>query len=216
MQHNSVLYLLQSPCLQSASCSNSPPPLSHRYHLGQTVWCQLPISLVLWPMRASSSGSGPSHLGSPSHRCGSLMGQGPALYRYPRSLLPMQGTTHAKPASMGSLPRALLSFNLMVAKWCVIIQWKPLSLWSFQLYRKTRNTISNCDSDQRQFFSHAELWAVWLPHRNFSRHFMELWWWWTQKWLCLHHHNRGWQQLDSEWRWLPSPQCEKHLDHRFP
>ena len=116
--HNVTVFciLLQFPYLQSASCSNSPPPSSHRCHLDQTMWCQLPTSPALWPMRAPSSGSGPFHLGSPSPRCGSLMGPGPALCRYPRFLQPMKETTHAVPASMDSLLRALLSFNSMVAK----------------------------------------------------------------------------------------------------
>ena len=95
--------LFQFPYPRTPSHSYNLPPLSHLYHLVQTVWCQLPTSPALWPMRAPSSGSGPSHLGSPSPRCGSLMGQGPALCRYPRSLLPMQGTTHAQLASMDSL-----------------------------------------------------------------------------------------------------------------
>ena len=108
--------LFQFPCLQSASCSNSPPPLSHQCQLGQTEWCQLPISPAPWPMRGPSSGNGPSHLGSSSPRCGSLTGLGPALWRYHRSLLPMQETTHAKPALMDSLLRTLFSSNSMVAK----------------------------------------------------------------------------------------------------
>ena len=105
----------QFPYPRTPSPSYNLPPLSHLCHLGQTVWCQLPTSPALWPMRAPSSGSGPSHLGSPSPRCGSLMGQGPALYRYPRSLLPMQGTTRAKPASMDSLLIVPLLFNSMVS-----------------------------------------------------------------------------------------------------
>ena len=105
----------QFPCPRTPSPSSTPPPLSHLCHLGQTVWCQLPTSPALWPMRAPSSGSGPSHLGSPSPRCGSLMGTEPALCRYPRSLLPMQGTTHAQPASMDSLLIVPLLFNSIVS-----------------------------------------------------------------------------------------------------
>ena len=79
------------------------------------MWCQLPTSPVLWPMRVPSSGSGPLHLESPSPRCGLLMGQGPALCRYLRSLQPMQGTTHVKPASMGILPALPVLFNSIVS-----------------------------------------------------------------------------------------------------
>ena len=109
--------LFQFPYPWTPSHSSNLPPWTHLYvcHLCQTVWCQLPTSPALWPMRAPSSGSGPSHLGSPSPRCGSLMGQGPALCRYPRSLLPMQGTTHAQPASMDSLLLTSLLFNSMVS-----------------------------------------------------------------------------------------------------
>ena len=107
--------LFQFPYPWTPSHSSNLPPLSHLCHLGQTVWCQLPTSPALWPMRAPSSGSGPSHLGSPSPRCGSLMVQGPALCRYPRSLLPMQGTTHAQPASMDSLLPTPLLFNSIVS-----------------------------------------------------------------------------------------------------
>jgi len=66
-------------------------------------------------MRVPSSGSGPHHLGLLSLRCGLLMRQGPALCRYPRSLQPMLGSTHAKPASMGSLPTLPLLFNSIVS-----------------------------------------------------------------------------------------------------
>jgi len=79
------------------------------------MWCQLPTSPVLWPMRVPTSGSGPLHLESPSSRCGLLMGLGPALCRYPRSLQPMQETIHAKPASMGSLPAFPLLSNSIVS-----------------------------------------------------------------------------------------------------
>ena len=108
--------LFQFPYLQSASCSNSPPLLSHQCQLGQTEWFQLPISPAPWLMRALSSGNGPSHLGSSSTRCGSLMGLGPALWKYHGSLLPMQEITHAKLASMDSLLRTLFSSNSMVPK----------------------------------------------------------------------------------------------------
>ena len=91
------------------------PPLSYRCHLDQTVWCQLPTSPALWPIRAPSSGSGPSHLGSPSPKCGLLMGQEPVLCRYPRYLLPMQGSTHAQRVSMGSLLITPLLLSSMVS-----------------------------------------------------------------------------------------------------
>ena len=107
--------LFQLPYPWTPSHSYNLPPLSHRCHLDQTVWCQLPTSPALWPMRAPSSGSGPPHLESPSPRCGSLMGQEPPLYKYLRSLLPMQGSTPAQPASMGSLLIGLLLFNLIVS-----------------------------------------------------------------------------------------------------
>ena len=103
----------QFPYPRTPSPSSNLPPLSHLFYLGQTVWCQLPTSPALWPMRAPSSGSG--HLGSTSPRCGSLMGQGPVSWRYPSSLLPMQGTTHAQPASMNSLLLTSLMFNSMVS-----------------------------------------------------------------------------------------------------
>jgi len=75
--------------LQPTSHSYKPLPWNHVCRQGQAMWCQLPTSPVLWLMRVPSSGSGPFHLGSPSPRCGLLMGQGPALCR---SLQPMQGT----------------------------------------------------------------------------------------------------------------------------
>ena len=106
----------QSPYPWTPSPSYNLPPLSHLCHLGQTVWSQLPTSPALWPMRAPSSGSGPSHLGSPSPRCGSLMGQELTLCRYLRSLLPMQATTHAQPASVDSLLIVPLLFNSTVSE----------------------------------------------------------------------------------------------------
>ena len=110
-----VSTLFQFPCPWTPSHSYNLPLLSHWCHLDQTVWCQLPTSPALWPMRAPSSGSGPSHLGSTSPRCGSLMGQEPALCRYLRSLLPMQGSTHAQQVSVGSLLIGLLLFNSIVS-----------------------------------------------------------------------------------------------------
>ena len=104
--------LFQLPYPWTPSHSYNLPPLSHWCHLDQTVWCQLPTSPALWPMRAPSSGSGPSHL---APRCGLLMGQEPALCRYLRSLLPMQGSTHAQPASGDSLLITPLLFNLIVS-----------------------------------------------------------------------------------------------------
>ena len=103
--------LFQFPCLQSASCSNSPPLLSHRCQLGQTEWCQLPISPALWLMRAPSSGNGPSHLGSSSTRCGSLMGLGPALCRY-----------HGSSAANAGDYTCQASFNGQSAENTVLIQ----------------------------------------------------------------------------------------------
>ena len=168
--------LFQFPCLQQASYSKILPPLSHLCHLGQTVWCQLPTSPALWSMRAPSCGNGPSHLGSPSPRCGSLMGPGPALCRYPRFLQPMKETTHAVPASMDSLLRALLSFNSMVSYILYIVP-KTHCHSDLSYSSKTRTTISDYNSDCRQFFSHSELRTVWLYCRKFSPYFMELWWW---------------------------------------
>ena len=107
--------LFQFPYPWTPSHSYNLPLLTHWCHLNQTVWCQLPTSPALWPIRAPSSGSGPSHLGSTSPRCGLLTGQEPVLYRYPRSLLPTQGSTHAQPASMDSLLIIPLLFNSTVS-----------------------------------------------------------------------------------------------------
>lgn len=106
---------------QLTSHFNNLPPLSHLYHRDQTVWCQLPTSLALWPMRAPLGGSGLSHLESPLPRCGSLMAQAQALCRYPRSLLPIQGHIPVKPATMRlksttlHLLKAPFSFNSIVS-----------------------------------------------------------------------------------------------------
>ena len=104
--------LFQLPYPRTPSHSYRLPLLSHRCYLDQTVWCQLPTSPALWPTRAPSSGCGPSHL---APRCGSLMGQEPALCRYLRSLLPMQGSTHAQPPSMDGLLITPLLFNSIVS-----------------------------------------------------------------------------------------------------